>query len=125
MSVSKRYQDDIVQKFEAIHAFLQGFLSKHNTEDMRRAYYERIATHLRTCVVLNFCNADNKKTYQQRKKDFLAARSLPVFAEAMEKADLSQFPFRERVLSGFIKWRWFWGCEILYKVNGLYEKVKG
>jgi hypothetical protein len=73
-------------------------------------------------VVLNFCNADNKKTYQQRKKDFLTARSLPVFAEAMEKVDLSQFPFRERVLSCFIKWRWFGGCEMLYRVNRLYEK---
>lgn len=123
MSVSKRYQADIVQKFEVIHIFLDKFMSEHSGNDMQRAYYERIATHLRTCVVLNFCNADNTKSYRQRKRDFLQTRGMDIFQNAMDKVDLCQFPARERILSMFIKWRWFWGCDILYKLNEVYEKL--
>lgn len=122
-SVSKRYQPDIVQKFEVIHKALCQFMYEHDDVELKRAYYERIATHLRTCVVLNFCNADNHKSYKQRKKEFLDACNQDVFKDAMSKVDLRQFPGRERVLSTFIKWHWFWGCDMLYKLNGMYEQL--
>lgn len=123
MSVSKRYQPDIVQKFDVIHEFLGQFMSQHSGNDMKQAYYERIATHLRTCVVLNFCNANNTKSYWQRRQDFLETCNKDVFREAMRKVDLRQFPGRERVLSTFIKWHWFWGCDMLYRLNGIYERL--
>ena len=123
MSVSKRYQPDIVQKFDVIHEFLGQFMSQHRGNDMKQAYYERIATHLRTCVVLNFCNANNTKSYWQRRQDFLETCNKDIFREAMHKVNLCQFPGRERVLSTFIKWHWFWGCNMLYRLNGIYERL--
>ncbi len=122
-SVSRRYQKDIVMKFQLIHKYLDEFIKKHpDDKEMRQAYYERIVTHLRTCTVLDFCHSENKKSYKERKTDFLAACRDKTFSDAMKNANLNNFSFRERILSKVIKMRWFAVCEFLYKLNRLYEK---
>lgn len=124
MSVSHRYQEDIVQKFQVIHKYLQVFMDGHADDSMmKQAYYERIATHLRTCVVINFCNSQNVKTYGRRKEEFLKTCEDETFKEAMEKVNLDNFTFKEKVLSKMIKRKWFWACEILYKMNTISGKL--
>lgn len=124
-SVSKRYQEDIVKKFEVIHKYLNEFMERHwDDETMKKAYYERIATHLRTCIVLNYCNAQNTKSYGTRKEEFMKICQMPIFQEAMDQADLNNFMLKERILSKCIKKKWFWACELLYKMHRVSNILK-
>jgi len=124
-SVSRKYQEDIVQKFRMIHSYLNVFMNRHmDDECMKQAYYERIATHIRTCVVLNFCHSRNEKKYKTRKAEFFQTCCEPPFYEAMKKVNLAHFAFKESVLSICIKKKWFWACNLLYKLNHIIVKLK-
>lgn len=123
-SVSKRYQENLVKKFDVIHQALEEFMDGRTDDKLIEAYWQRICTHARTCVVLHFCNKDNPKGYRKRKKDFLQTMEKEPFRTAMEKGDIRQFGVKEKVLSWFIKHRLFLGCEILCRLNQLKEKVR-
>lgn len=124
-SVSKRYQENIVNKFDVIHKYLAIFMEKHaDDEIMKQAYYERIATHARTCMVLNFCNHNNPKSYMVRRKEFLEMCNREVMSQAIDKVNLKHYTLKETILSICIKYRWFFGCNVLYKLNQMRERLQ-
>lgn len=123
-SVSNRYQPDIARKFEVIHGYLNTFVEKHEKEIYKQLFYERVATHLRTCIVLCYCNCKNKKGYMERKRDFFHLLKQEPYATAMKEVDVKHFLVKESILSWAIKHKCFGMCEMLYKANFFMEKIK-
>lgn len=116
-SVTHRYQSDIIEKFNIINKSIERFVKDNFSKDMEEAYYERIATHMRTIVVRYLCNKKNEKKYFVRKKGFLELLETEPYFSAMKRVDLSNFPFKERVLSIAIKYHNFAGCTLLCKLE--------
>ncbi len=112
-SVTNRYQDDIVQTFDDVHRFLVPFVLEKSNPLMEDALWERVATHMRTCVVRYFCNKKNRKKYTERKKEFSGLLGREPYASAIEKVNLNHFPVKERILSWAIKNRSFAICQML------------
>lgn len=112
-SVSNRYQPNIDKKFEIINAYLKKFVEDKNDSEFYQAFHERIATHLRTCIVLKYCNKNNPSQYRKRKKQFLKLMNQEPYCTAMKNVDVSHFNVQERILSWLIKHRLFIGCEVL------------
>lgn len=124
-SISHRYQPDIIEKFQIIHKYLEIFMDRHKDDErMMQAYYERIATHMRSCTVLNFCHFSNEHKYKYRKAEFLKMCDMEPFKETMKKVNLNHFTCKERILSQCIRRKWFLACELLYKVNKINEWIK-
>ncbi len=120
-SVSHRYQKNIVEKFEIINQYLIDFVAQKEETIYKTALEERLATHLRTCIVLYFCNGENKESYKKRKKEFLSLREREPYATAMKQVDLKNFTWKETILSWAIKHKMFWVCEMLcraYELKG-------
>lgn len=122
-SVSNCYQPDITQKFEIIHKFLESFISQKKAKVYQVLFNERVTTHLRTCLVLYYCNSQNKDKYRKRKKEFLKLLKQEPYATAIEKTDLTHYTLKEHILSWAIKYRIFWLCELLCKCNSLIQKL--
>ncbi|MCD7883709.1 MAG: glycosyltransferase [Lachnospiraceae bacterium] len=112
-SVTNRYQPDIVHKFDVIHEFLLPFVQNKPQEIFESVFWERIATHSRTCTVLYFCNRKNEKSYAERKKEFLDLMDKEPYATAIKRVNLCHFPVKEKILSIVIRLKWFLGCEML------------
>lgn len=112
-SVTRRYQEDIDQKFQIINEWFFDYMKNHQEERLIEAYYERIVTHLRTCVVLKYCNPCYQKRYSVRKKEFLQLLEQDIYREAVENCDYSRFPWKERILSLSIMRRHFLACEMM------------
>lgn len=117
-SVSRKYQDDIIEKFVFINGWIKEFI---NNKDIRfeEAYYARLVTHLRTCSVLYLCNQKNKKAYWERQKIFLKLVKSVDYAQALERTSIMGLPFKEKILTFFIKHKLFLGCCILNRLNEL------
>ena len=124
-SVTHRYQPDIIEKFNIVNSCIEEFVRNNPRKELKQAYYERIATHLRTIMVLYLCNKNNDEKYSMRKKKFLELLQIEPYRTAMKRVDLSNFPFKERVLSTAIKYHSFAGCTLLYKMEKILEKVCG
>lgn len=122
-SVTHRYQPDIIEKYDVINRCIEKFVINNPREDLKQAYYERMATHLRTIMVLCLCNKNNGEKYSVRRKKFIELLKTEPYLTAMEKVDLSNFPFKERVLSTAIKYHSFACCNLLYKMEEIYKKV--
>lgn len=113
-SVSNRYQQDIIQNFEVINQWLYNFCITHKDKRFIKAYYERIATHARTCVVLYLCNKRNVKKYSERRKEFLQLCDREPYAAALKQVTISAYDgFQEKVLALALKWRLFCLCNSL------------
>lgn len=121
-SVSHRYQSNLLEKFDVINAWFKQFAeSKREDAGYMRAYRERIATHMRTCIVLYFCNGENKAPYRERRAEFLHLRAIEPYCSALDQTGILAFcGYKERVLAFAVKYRWFALCEILCF---MYEKL--
>ena len=122
-SVSHRYQKNLIEKFDVINAWFGRFVEgkKEDTRYMR-AYRERIATHMRTCIVLYFCNVENKAPYRERRAEFLHLRKMEPYRSALDQTGIMAFHgYKERILAFAVKHRMFWLCEWLCV---LYDKIK-
>lgn len=118
MSVSKRFQEDFPAKVKVLNSWYNEYYKKHENERMKNAYLGRILTFSRTRVVLYSCNKQNKKSYSERRKEFLDY----VEEYGINKTDLSLLkglPLKEKVLSFFIVKRMFLMCELLTVANGI------
>lgn len=122
-SVSNRYQPDITCKFEIIHKFLEAFISEKSSPIYKTAFYERVTTHLRTCLVLYYCNNQNKDKYRRRKSEFFRLLQQEPYATAIKETNLKHYTWKEQILSWAIKYKFFWLCELLCKCNILIQKV--
>ncbi len=122
-SVTNRYQPDIAEKYCEVHKFLSKYMSNKNFNVFGNPYWERIAVHSRTCVILNYCNDKNEKKYSHRKTDFLKLLSNEPYFSAIINVKLSHFPIREMILSWSIKHRFFLMCEVLTKLQNMLNKL--
>lgn len=61
-SVTRRYQQDVIDKFVYINNWIKKFIEKKD-ERYLNAYGARLVNHLRTCVVLYLCNKENRNSY--------------------------------------------------------------
>lgn len=122
-SVSHRYQKNLLEKFDIINAWFGQFAEgKREDAGYMRAYRERIATHMRTCIVLYFCNSENKAPYRARRAEFLHLRAVKPYRDALDQTGVLAFcGYKERILAFAVKYRWFALCEILCF---LYERLK-
>lgn len=120
-SVSNRYQQDIIHKFDVINQWLQDFCITRKDKRFIKAYYERIATHVRTCIVLYFCNKKNTKKYSERRKEFLQLCEREPYVTALKQITISAYAgLQERVLALALKFRLFGLCNVLCRIR---EKV--
>lgn len=124
-SVSHRFQEDIIAKFEVINRYLWNFVEPQNDVEYTRAYHERIATHLRTIVVLYLCNSQNRTRYAGRKKEFIQLLEMEPYKSAVEKASMAGLPVKEHILSAVIRHRCFAVCCILCFLLETLNRVKG
>lgn len=122
-SVTHRYQPDIIEKFNIVNSCIEKFVKNNLREELEKGYYERIATHFRTIMVLYLCNKENKEKYSVRKRKFLELLETEPYATAMKKVNLSHFPFKERVLSTAIKYHSFLVCNILYWMEEVLKRL--
>lgn len=110
-SVTRRYQEDIEKKFEIINEWFYQYARSQKEEKIIQAYYQRIVTHLRTCIVLKYCNPCYEKKYFVRRKEFFELLDNDIYRDAMDQCNLSCFPWKERLLSLCIKKKLFFACE--------------
>lgn len=122
-SVSHRYQNNMIEKFDVINAWFADFCADKKEDDrFIKAYRERIATHMRTCIVRYLCNRKNERPYRERKAEYLRLRGSEPYGSALDQTIIGAFcGYKERVLAFAVKYRLFWLCELLCI---LYEKVK-
>lgn len=122
-SVSHRYQKNLLEKFDVINRWFGQFIEdKKDDERYVKACRERIATHMRTCIVLCLCNRENERSYRDRKAQFLNLRTSEPYRSALDKTSVRAFyGYKEQILAFAVKYRLFWLCELLC---ALYEKVK-
>ena len=122
-SVSHRYQKNLIEKFDVINAWF-GRFAEAKKDDVRymRAYRERISTHMRTCIVLYFCNRENLAPYRERRAEFLQLRKMEPYRSALDQTGILAFHgYKERILAFAVKYQMFWLCELLCV---LYDKIK-
>ena len=122
-SVSHRYQKDMIEKFDVINAWFEKFIAdKRDNDKFVAAYRERIATHMRTCIVRYLCNRQNEKSYRERKSEFHRLRVSEPYKTALDQTRIRSFHgYKEQVLAYAVKYRQFWLCELLCMLN---EKAK-
>lgn len=119
-SVTHRYQEDIIKKFDIINENINQFVQKKNSPEFDMAYHERILNHLRTISVLYLCNKKNTSGFWSRRKEFRGLLEKEPYKLSIKVAALNYLPFKERILSFAIKHRLFLMCDIL---NSLQEYV--
>ncbi|MCD7921114.1 MAG: glycosyltransferase [Clostridiales bacterium] len=122
-SVSNRYQPDIVEKFQQIHRFLIPFVEEKQDSRLQEVLWERIATHMRTCTVLYFCNRKNRKPYAERKQDFFIFLEQEPFATARQKVHVTHFTFKEMLLSRAVNRKCFFVCELLNRLYDIWCRI--
>lgn len=114
-SVTNRYQQDMIHKFDVINRWLGQFIAGRK-EDERyvRAYRERIATNMRTCVVRCICHPKNESSYRERRAQFLRLRNTEPYRIALDRTGIRAFyGYKERILAFAVKYRLFGVCEFL------------
>lgn len=123
-SVTRRYQNNIINKFEIVNRWFAAFVSEKTDARFEKAYKERVATHIRTCIVLYLCNSSNPEKYCVRKKKFMQLCMREPYKSAVESTSMSDYRgYKEKILSLAVKKRQFWICEILCKMNDLRMKI--
>lgn len=118
-SVTRRYQPNIDKKFQIINCWFENYVFSGKNEYLIKPYWERISTHLRTCVVLKYCNRNNTACYRTRKKEFLEMIREEPYLSARRCSSCFNYPLRESILSFAIKHELFWVCEVLSRLNEL------
>lgn len=125
-SVTHRYQENIIEKFEIVNQWFAQFVSQKRDLRFQKACYERIATHIRTCVVLYLCNSSNSESYWERRKKFMQLRASEPYADAVKNAGIMDYRgYKEKILAFAVKMRWFWMCEVLCRMNDWRMKIRG
>lgn len=123
-SVTRRYQNNIIEKFETVNQWFAQFASQKSDARFEKAYKERVATHIRTCIVLYLCNGNNPEKYAARKRKFMQLRQREPYKSAVESTSMSDYRgYKEKILSLAIKKRLFFLCDILCKMNDLRMKM--
>lgn len=123
-SVTHRYQKNVIEEFEIVNRGLGQFVSEKNDPRLQKAYYERIATHIRTCVVLYLCNSSNPESYWERRKKFMQLRTREPYASAVKNTSILDYRgYKEKILTQAIKWKCFWLCEVLCRLNDIRQKA--
>lgn len=123
-SVTRRYQPDIIEKFEVVNRWFGQFAAAQKDERFARAYAERVATHIRTCIVLYLCNSSNPEGYRARRKHFLQMRMREPYYSAVENTGVADYRgYKEKILAFAVKRKWFAVCEVLCRLNDLRMKI--
>lgn len=123
-SVTHRYQANVIREFETINARFQQFAQSKSDPRFMRAFDERVVTHIRTCTVLYLCNARNPKGYRERKKMFMRLRMSEPYRGAVERVSIFDYNrYKERVLALAVKYKCFFMCEILCRLNDIRQRV--
>lgn len=121
-SVTHRYQSDIIDKFTVINRWFEEFVSGKNDPRFQKAYYERVTTHIRTCVVLYLCNRNNSDSYLERRKKFRELRMSEPYHTAVDSTSIFAFRgYKERILAFAVKYRLFGMCELLCRLNDFHK----
>ncbi len=122
-SVTHRYQETIIDKYKIINDWFGEFIERHRDDErVVKAYYERIATHMRTCTVLGLCNPLNPASYMKRRKAFMELRASEPYKTSVDKASVLAYRgYKEKILAFAVKYRMFLLCECL---NKLYTLIK-
>lgn len=123
-SVTHRYQKNVIKEFEKINARFKQFAQEKSDPRFMRAFAERVATHIRTCTVLYLCNACNPKGYRERKEMFMNLRMSEPYRSAVEQVSIFDYRgYKERVLALAVKYKCFWLCEILCRLNDIRQRL--
>lgn len=124
-SVTHRYQENIIGKFDVVNQWFAQFVSQKKDSRFKKAYYERVATHIRTCIVLYLCNSSNRQKYSVRKKRFMQLRMSEPYYSAVEATGVLEYRgYKEKILALAVKKKWFWLCEVLCRLNDMRVRAK-
>lgn len=114
LSLCHRYQEDMIEKFNIINSWIEKFCFEKQEEAFTKAYYERVLTHIRTCIVLYLCNVNNKKKYMIRKQEFKELCQIEPYKTAIKEVKIfAYFGIQEKILTFFIKTKCFIMCDLL------------
>lgn len=123
-SVTHRYQENVINEFEMINARFKQFAENKNNPRFMRAFAERVATHIRTCTVLYLCNARNPEGYRARKEKFMRLRMSEPYRSAVDCVSVLDYRgYKEKILALAVKWKCFWLCEVLCRLNDVRQKA--
>lgn len=123
-SVTHKYQANIIEKFEVINRWFADFVESRSDARFRRAYAERVATHIRTCIVLCLCNSGNPESYRARRKKFMQLRMSEPYRNSADCVSVFDYKgYKERILALAVKWKCFWLCEVLCRLNDIRQKL--
>lgn len=123
-SVTRRYQPNIIEKFEVVNRWFGQFAAGQADERFAQAYAERVATHIRTCVVLYLCNSSNPEGYTARRRRFMQIRMREPYCSAVQNTSVLNYRgYKEKALAFAVKRRWFVVCEVLCRLNDLRMKI--
>lgn len=116
-----RYSPNTVKNIETMLEAMQNFLDKYEkNKEFDEVYNIRISMSMMYYVLLDLCNSNNKKSYQERKRDFFQIVQKKRYATALKNVKSSIFPIRQRVLFVFIKYKLFFCIEALSRLNDFY-----
>ena len=123
-SVTRKYQPDIIEKLAVANAWFGQFASAQEDGRFAQAYAERVATHIRTCIVLCLCNSRNPEKYRVRKEKFLRLRMSEPYRRSVDCVSVFDYKgYKERILALAVKWKCFWLCEALCRLNDIRQKL--
>lgn len=123
-SVTHRYQANVIGEFEMINERFKQFAENKKDSRFMRAFAERITTHIRTCTVLYLCNSRNPEKYRVRKEKFLRLRMSEPYRSSVDCVSVFDYKgYKERILALAVKWKCFWMCEALCRLNDIRQKL--
>lgn len=123
-SVTHKYQPNIIEKLAVVNEWFGQFAAAQEDGRFAQAYAERVTTHIRTCTVLYLCNAGNPKGYRERKEMFMRLRMSEPYRSAVERVSIFDYRgYKERILALAVKWKCFWMCEVLCRLNDICQRV--
>lgn len=120
-SVSNRYQKDLYKKYELLNKELFNFIG--DNQKLLNYYYEYITRNVFTCILLDYCNVNNKNSSNIKNKGFMELMKSSPYKEAIKNTNTEKFTFNEKVLYKCCKNKNYHMCNLLCKLRNIVQKI--
>lgn len=123
-SARHKYNPDIIpiirKQYEKIGEFLE---KREKDESFKQLYYNAIYRRFMIDSMIDFCHADNPKSYLTRRKEYMNAFYSEPFLSARQHVKLDrEWPLKERILGYIVNLHLFGIICILYQIkNRVYK----
>lgn len=121
-SVTQRFSPNVENDFEKLHRKYRIFIREDNNKRFFKILYnERLIWSFSFFCILKYCHPDNKKSYRERKREFLEMHQK--YKEQWgEHCSLKHFGLKKKLVLFFIKKRHFLMVDLLCKVERILQR---